>query len=77
MNIIVEGAGKMVAQGESMHFYVTCAIVDTLSGKEVIDGVGDCEFKSTEGNTLYGHFQTIPGHGDRESILLQRRQPES
>lgn len=65
LSIVAEGAGRIVAHGEVKRFSALCTIVDTLAAKEVVTGVGDCEFKSTEGDTLYAHFQTLPGYGDR------------
>ena len=70
LNMIAEGAGKMTSQGESVRFYALCTIADTLAEKEVVSGAGDCEFKTTDGGTLYANFQTIPGHGDRGQITL-------
>lgn len=34
LNLIAEGAGKLVSKGESVRFYAFCAITDTLKGKE-------------------------------------------
>ncbi|MBK5351434.1 hypothetical protein JFU37_02680 [Pseudomonas sp. TH41] len=70
LNMIAEGAGKLVSQGESVRFYALCAITDTLKGKAVVAGLGDCEFKTTDGGVLYAHFQTTPGHGDQGQITL-------
>jgi hypothetical protein len=70
LSIIAEGAGKLVAQNEAIRFSILCTIVDTLMAKEVVEGVGDCELKSPEGGTLYAHFQTAPGYGDRGRVTF-------
>jgi hypothetical protein len=70
LNMIAEGAGKLVSQGETVRFYALCAITDTLKGKAVVAGFGDCEFKTTDGGVLYARFQTTPGHGDQGEITL-------
>jgi len=70
LSIVAEGAGKISLGGETVRFHVLCTMLDTLNAKEVIAGVGDCEFKSTEGGTIYAHFQTIPGYGDRGHLTF-------
>src|SRR4051812_33672054 len=62
LNIIAEGAGKIVMAGETARVYAQCSIVDSLVDKEITEGVGDCEFKSADGGALYARFQTIPGY---------------
>jgi hypothetical protein len=70
LSIVAEGAGKIVAQGKAVRFHALCSIVDTLMAKEVVSGVGDCEFKSVDGGTLYAHFQTMQGYGDRGHLTF-------
>jgi hypothetical protein len=71
LSLVAEGAGKLMAQGDSVHFYALCTITDTLKEKKVVAGNGDCEFQTTDGGILYAHFQTIPGHGDQGQMTLK------
>jgi hypothetical protein len=71
LGIVAEGAGKMVVNGETIRFHAICNIVDTLAGKVVIEGVGDCELKATDGGEATGHFQTLPGVGDLGHFTLK------
>ncbi|MEM5386555.1 hypothetical protein VSR68_23545 [Paraburkholderia phymatum] len=40
-------------------------------GPRQIDGVGDCELKSTAGGVAYFHFQSDTEHGDRGRIFIR------
>ena len=64
-DIATEGAGKMRVNGETIRFHMLCDTLDTIADKLVIDGVGDCHLTATDGGEIDGHFQTIPGRGDR------------
>ena len=70
--LVAEGAGKFTVQDAVIPVYVLCGAVDTIveGHKTVYAGVGDCEFKSAAGGTLYAHFKTPEGKGDRTHMLL-------
>ncbi|MFL9991839.1 hypothetical protein PQR34_10705 [Paraburkholderia sediminicola] len=70
VDIVAEGAGALTAQDRTIHFYVLCSVVDTLTGTKQIDGAGDCELKSTAGGTAYLHFRSDPGYGDRGHVSV-------
>jgi hypothetical protein len=70
LHILVEGAGKIVAAGESVRFHALCAIVDAQEGQQITAGSGDCELTSLGGAKLYARFQTLPGVGDRGHLTF-------
>lgn len=70
LSIVAEGAGKIAAAGETLRFHGVCTIVDTLEGKQITAGSGDCEFTSLAGAKLYARFQTLPGLGDRGHLAF-------
>ncbi|MEN5315877.1 hypothetical protein [Pseudomonas koreensis] len=70
LSIIAEGAGRIENEGKTVHFHAMCNIVDTLEGKRVVAGSGDCELSAIGGAKLYARFQTLPGIGDRGHLTL-------
>ena len=64
-DIATEGAGKLTTNGVTIRYHMLCETLDTIADKKVIDGVGDCHLTATDGGEIDGHFQTIPGRGDR------------
>lgn len=71
VDIVVEGAGTLTAQGKTVHFYALCSVADTLAGTQQVDGSGDCELKSTGTGVGYLHFRSDADHGDRGTMTLQ------
>ncbi|MRV74457.1 hypothetical protein GJ700_22365 [Duganella sp. FT92W] len=65
LHLVIEGAGRLTLQGATVRFHAQCAIADTVVDKKIVEGVGDCELKSTAGGAVSAHFQTIPGSGER------------
>lgn len=70
IDILVEGAGVITAQGKTVRFYALCKVVDTLAGTKQIDGAGDCELKSTAGGVAYLHYRGDAEYADRGQIAI-------
>jgi hypothetical protein len=58
-----EGTAKFESPVSRVYAYARCGAVDTIveGHNSVYAGVGDCEFSSPSGGTLYGTFQTPEG----------------
>lgn len=71
IDVLVEGAGVITAQGKTVRFYALCNVVDTLDGTKQIEGAGDCELKSTGGGVAYLHYKGDAEHADRGQISIE------
>lgn len=70
IDVLVEGAGVITAQGKTVRFYALCNVIDTLDGTKQVEGAGDCELKSTGGGVAYLHYKGDAEHADRGEISI-------
>ncbi|WP_433705254.1 hypothetical protein [Paraburkholderia sacchari] len=71
IDVLVEGAGVITAQGKTVRFYALCNVIDTLDGTKQVEGGGDCELKSTGGGVAYLHYKGDAEHADRGQISIE------
>ncbi|CAB3778378.1 hypothetical protein LMG28688_00578 [Paraburkholderia caffeinitolerans] len=71
IDVLVEGAGVITAQGKTVRFYALCNVIDTLDGTKQVEGAGDCELKSTAGGVAYLHYRGDAEHADRGRISIE------
>lgn len=68
--LIIEGAGRITTAAGTLRVHGLCTITDTLHERKVVNGRGDCEFRSTRGEVGYARFETDPGLGDRGRMVF-------